>query len=128
MAAGKRPRIWPFITPTNGSWRPKSLVSVMTPLAPNASSAAMIRTMPYVHLVRHAQPDFAGHYDSLTALGVQQSAWLGEHYASLGQSFDRLVSGSLERQRATLRVLAANLPVQREPTVDPRWNEYDAAD
>ena len=83
--------------------------------------------MPYVHLVRHAQPDFAGDYDSLTVLGVQQSAWLGEHYAALGQSFDRLVSGSLERQRATLRPLAAQLPVQRELTVDPRWNEYDAA-
>ena len=46
--------------------------------------------MPYLYLVRHGQPDFAGNYDSLTDLGVQQSTWLGEHFAARGLQFARV--------------------------------------
>jgi broad specificity phosphatase PhoE len=83
--------------------------------------------MPYLYLVRHAQPDFAGHYDSVTELGVQQSAWLGEHFAARGLRFARTISGSLARQSGTLETLLRHLPSAPSPQVDPGFNEYDAA-
>ncbi|MFO1395210.1 MAG: histidine phosphatase family protein [Steroidobacteraceae bacterium] len=83
--------------------------------------------MPYVYLVRHAQPDFTGHYDSVTALGLRQSGWLGEHFAARGLRFARALSGSLDRQTGTLRAMA-EAGLQAPPgLVDPRFNEYDAA-
>jgi broad specificity phosphatase PhoE len=82
--------------------------------------------MPYLHIVRHAQPDFAGNYDSITALGVQQSAWLGRHYAELGIGFSRILCGGLQRHRQTVEHLAAELPAPPASAVDPRLDEYDA--
>jgi broad specificity phosphatase PhoE len=83
--------------------------------------------MPYLYLVRHAQPNFAGNYDSVTELGVRQSAWLGEHFAARGVRFARVASGSLQRQVHTLATLLEHLPQAPAPIVDPRFNEYDAA-
>lgn len=83
--------------------------------------------MPYLYLVRHAQPDFAGHYDSVTELGQQQAAWLGEHFAARGLRFARTISGSLARQSGTLVTMLRHLPSAPAPTVDPGFNEYDAA-
>jgi broad specificity phosphatase PhoE len=83
--------------------------------------------MPYLYLVRHAQPDFAGHYDSVTELGLQQSAWLGQHFAERGVQFARTVCGSLARQSGTLDALLHHLPGAPAPRVDPGFNEYDAA-
>lgn len=82
--------------------------------------------MPYLYFVRHAQPDFAGHYDSVTELGQQQSAWLGQHFAARGLQFARTVCGSLARQWGTLETLLQYLPGAPAPRVDPRFNEYDA--
>ena len=72
--------------------------------------------MPVVHLVRHAQPDFRGNYDSLTALGYEQSRWLGQHYAALGIQFDRLYCGSLVRQTETARAVRECLSTMPEAT------------
>lgn len=83
--------------------------------------------MPFLYLVRHAQPDFAGHYDSVTDLGLQQSTWLGQHFAARGLHFARAVCGSLARQSATLETLLKYLPGPPAPRVDPGFNEYDAA-
>jgi len=83
--------------------------------------------MPYLYLVRHAQPDFTGHYDSVTDLGLQQAAWLGEHFAARDLRFARVACGSLQRQRHTLEALLEHLPQAPRPQVDPRFNEYDAA-
>jgi broad specificity phosphatase PhoE len=83
--------------------------------------------MPYLYLVRHAQPDFTGHYDSVTELGLRQSAWLGQHFADLGLRFARVISGSLERQKDTLEKILARLPEAPPAVTDPRFNEYDAA-
>jgi broad specificity phosphatase PhoE len=83
--------------------------------------------MPYLYLVRHAQPDFAGHYDSVTPLGLQQSAWLGQHFAARGLQFARTVCGSLARQSGTLETLLQHLPEAPVLQVDPGFNEYDAA-
>jgi broad specificity phosphatase PhoE len=83
--------------------------------------------MPYLYLVRHAQPDFTGHYDSVTTLGLQQSAWLGQHFAARGLRFARVACGSLQRQVHTLEAALAHLGGAPAPLVDPRFNEYDAA-
>jgi len=83
--------------------------------------------MPYLYLVRHAQPDFTGHYDSVTELGLRQSAWLGEHFSARGLRFARVISGSLERQKGTLEAILQRLPDVAPRITDPRFNEYDAA-
>jgi broad specificity phosphatase PhoE len=83
--------------------------------------------MPHLYLVRHAQPDFAGHYDSVTDLGLLQSAWLGQHFASWGLRFARTLCGSLARQSGTLETILLHLPGAPEPRIDPRFDEYDAA-
>ena len=83
--------------------------------------------MPHLYLVRHAQPDFAGHYDSVTGLGLQQSVWLGQHFAARGLRFARVACGSLQRQVHTLETALAHLSGAPPPLVDPRFNEYDAA-
>jgi broad specificity phosphatase PhoE len=82
--------------------------------------------MAYLHIVRHAQPDFAGNYDSITALGAQQSAWLGRHYAELGIRFSRIVCGGLQRHRQTVEHLSAELAAPPATAIDPRLDEYDA--
>lgn len=81
--------------------------------------------MPRLHLLRHAQPDFAGNYDSITSLGEQQAAWLGEHFAALGVSFARAFSGGLVRQQRTLARILAQLEGAPAPGVDRRFDEYD---
>lgn len=83
--------------------------------------------MPYLYLVRHAQPDFAGHYDSVTELGLRQSAWLGEHFAARGLRFARVISGGLQRQRHTLEAILSLLPEAPAAITDARFDEYDAA-
>lgn len=83
--------------------------------------------MPYLYLVRHAQPDFTGHYDSVTDLGVQQSAWLGRHMAARGLHFARVASGTLQRQVQTLEAALREMPAAPDPVLDPGFNEYDAA-
>jgi broad specificity phosphatase PhoE len=81
--------------------------------------------MPYLYLVRHAQPDFAGNYDSITELGAQQSRWLGEHFTARGLRFARVVSGTLMRQVATRDLIAGALGHAIEDARDPGFNEYD---
>ena len=83
--------------------------------------------MPYLYLVRHGQPDFTGNYDSLTALGTQQSSWLGEHFAGRGLQFSRIVAGTLKRQGDTCDAMLRHLPGSPAPMRDPRFNEYDHA-
>ena len=81
--------------------------------------------MPHLYLVRHGQPDFAGNYDSITDLGGRQSGWLGQHFAANGLAFDRIVSGTLQRQVATLERIAAALPGPVRGSQDAHLNEYD---
>jgi broad specificity phosphatase PhoE len=83
--------------------------------------------MPRLLLLRHAQPDFEGNYDSITALGEQQSLWVGEHFALQGLRFARMVSGSLVRQRRTLEIIRGRLEDPQATLVDPGFNEYDSS-
>jgi broad specificity phosphatase PhoE len=80
--------------------------------------------VPAILLVRHAQGSFgAADYDVLSPLGITQAAALAGDLARRGVRVDRVVSGSLARQRDTAAPIAegSGCPV----TIDPRWDEYD---
>jgi len=73
-------------------------------------------------LIRHGQANAdatdEASYDRLSDLGRRQALWLGEWLQTTGMEFDRIVHGSLSRQRDT-----AALAFAREAKVDPRWDE-----
>jgi broad specificity phosphatase PhoE len=81
--------------------------------------------MPYLYLVRHGQPDFAGNYDSITDLGARQSTWLGEHFAARGLRFARVLAGTLQRQVSTCELVVNVLDGPPGFAQDARFNEYD---
>ncbi|MBJ7471265.1 MAG: histidine phosphatase family protein [Solirubrobacteraceae bacterium] len=82
--------------------------------------------MSVVLLVRHGQANFGlGNYDKLSEHGQAQALRLAEVLAGRGQTVDRIISGDLDRQRETAKVLSSVLGGGRTVTVDPRWNEYD---
>lgn len=83
--------------------------------------------MPAILLARHAQASFgAADYDVLSEIGVRQAAVLAAHLAGRGLRVDRLVSGSLRRQRDTAAPVAED--TGRAIEVDPRWDEYAGDD
>ena len=81
--------------------------------------------MANLYLVRHGQASFAAeNYDLLSALGRQQSAWLGEYFAERGIVFSRAVCGTLERQRQTARDILDSMGSTLTAAEHPGWNEY----
>lgn len=84
--------------------------------------------MGTLYLVRHGQASFgADNYDVLSPLGVQQSIRLGEYFRSQGLGFEAALSGTLERQRATLSHILQGLGAAAQLTEWPALNEYDSA-
>lgn len=78
--------------------------------------------MPTVLLIRHAQASFgASSYDLLSERGRRQTAVLAQCLGRRRVGADRVVSGALCRQSDTAR--ASTKP---RPSIDARWNEYDA--
>ncbi|QQA43145.1 histidine phosphatase family protein [Pelagovum pacificum] len=80
--------------------------------------------MGSIILVRHGQAnssatDEAG-YDRLSDLGRQQAMWLGEWMREQDMTFDRVLSGTLLRHRATAE--AMGFP---DAEADARLNEMD---
>ena len=83
--------------------------------------------VPTVLLARHAQASFgARDYDVLSPLGIEQASALADDLARRGVRVDRVISGSLARQRDSAAPVAAAAGVAT--TVDPRWDEYRADD
>ena len=84
--------------------------------------------MPIVHLVRHGQASFGtDNYDALSPLGIKQAHVTGRELVRRGVTTARLMSGTLQRQRHTVLVLAEELGcADVTPDVDPRVNEFDA--
>jgi len=86
-----------------------------------------VRRLPTLLLVRHGQASFGeANYDVLSATGVEQARVVAADLAGRGVRVDRVVSGSLGRQRATAEPIAATMA--RPVEVDTRWDEYDADD
>lgn len=82
--------------------------------------------MPDITMVRHAQASFqSDNYDILSPLGADQARWLGDHCKDAGLRFDRVVHGTLNRHRETVRhlvnALERNLPIAE----DARFDELD---
>lgn len=82
--------------------------------------------MAELFMVRHGQASFGTeNYDCLSPLGERQGEWLGEHFARRGIAFDRVLVGSMQRQRQTaaaiLRGLGATTSCDRIDGLD----EYD---
>src|SRR5690349_676653 len=61
-------------------------------------------------------------YDVLSPTGIEQAAVLAADLARRGVRVDRVVSGSLARQRDTAAPIAAAAGLHA--TVDARWDEY----
>jgi broad specificity phosphatase PhoE len=81
--------------------------------------------MPSIVLVRHAQASFgAADYDVLSDLGHEQVEAVARALDRRGMRVERIVSGSLRRQRDTAAPFAALAGLEVE--VDPRWNEYES--
>jgi broad specificity phosphatase PhoE len=77
-------------------------------------------------LVRHGQASWgAADYDNLSPLGVEQSALLGEHLASLGIEPTRLWVGGMRRHRQTADADREEAGWDLEPEVDEGWAEFD---
>jgi broad specificity phosphatase PhoE len=82
--------------------------------------------MSELFLVRHAQASFgADNYDQLSPLGFQQSRWLGEYFRDRDIRFDRVITGSLARQRQTavgiMEVCDKKIQIEELPGL----NEFD---
>lgn len=85
--------------------------------------------MSQVYLIRHGQAGPRNRYDTLSKLGRLQAERLGDHLATSGLLFDRVVVGRLERQRLTAYATRdayrkAGLPFP-EIEETPEWDEFD---
>lgn len=84
--------------------------------------------MAELFLVRHGQAAFGtDNYDCLSPLGERQSRWLGEYFAERNLGFDRVYSGTLQRQRATVDAIGEGLGVVLDAETKPDFDEYDFA-
>ena len=84
--------------------------------------------MALLFLVRHGQASFgSAHYDELSALGRQQSRWLGEYFAGRGLKFKRALVGTLARQQDTARELLDAMGASGELVIHPGLDEYHSA-
>ncbi len=76
-------------------------------------------------LIRHGQASFAeDNYDELSDIGRSQSRALGDFLRKMGWSPDRLITGTLNRQRQTLEAMG----LAREAEEHSGFNEYDFDD
>lgn len=81
--------------------------------------------MAELYLIRHGQASFgADNYDCLSDVGHAQSAAVGDWLRSTGWTPDRLVTGTLERQRDTL----TSMGYDTSPEEHAGFNEYDFQD
>ncbi|HEY9038538.1 MAG TPA: histidine phosphatase family protein [Roseovarius sp.] len=78
--------------------------------------------MTEIILVRHGQANSAAtdeaSYDRLSELGHRQAAWLGTWLTDTEPHFDRVITGTLTRQRQTASAMGYQTTLQ-----DPRLNE-----
>jgi broad specificity phosphatase PhoE len=91
------------------------------------------RVMGQLYVVRHGQASFGSHdYDQLSAMGQQQSRWLGEYFAQSGLNFDRVFLGTLKRHQQTLDGICSGAGTElggqwgKLAQWYPGLNEYDS--
>ncbi len=83
--------------------------------------------MAELYLVRHGQASFGeANYDQLSELGERQCQWLGEHFAELGLSFDRVLTGTQQRHAQSATALQRGLAITAaDGDRHDAFNEYD---
>ena len=75
--------------------------------------------------VRHGQASFgAASYDALSERGFEQVRELARHWLEMGESFQAIYSGTLQRQRETAAELAPVVKDQVAPQRLESLNEY----
>lgn len=78
--------------------------------------------MAQLLVIRHGQASFgADNYDRLSDLGRAQARAVGDHLRQTGWEPDRIVTGTLDRQRETL----AEMGFDAAHDEHPGFNEYD---
>lgn len=80
--------------------------------------------MSRLYLVRHGQAGLRDNYDTLSALGVEQSRQLGGWFESEGIRLDRVLSGGLTRQTETARHAVPGVSIEIEQCL--REFDFDA--
>jgi len=81
--------------------------------------------LPQFFLVRHGQASFGeANYDKLSALGHQQSRWLGEYYRECGIAFDALTTGEQVRHAETGQGILDGLGTDLTADRHPGLNEF----
>lgn len=82
--------------------------------------------MALVYLARHGQASFGAHdYDVLSDLGRHQAQVLGAELRRRGVRPNRVLSGTLQRQRDTAQAALDAAGLDPSYETDERWNEYD---
>lgn len=82
--------------------------------------------MAEFYLVRHGQASFGtDDYDRLSALGRQQSLWLGQYFAERGITFDQIIIGDQLRHLQTAEEICRGMGCSLSFTKYPELNEYD---
>lgn len=83
--------------------------------------------MATIYLIRHGQASFGSeNYDKLSALGIQQALTTGEFFQQLNIRFDRVYTGSLERQQDTAKYILQALGSLDDIYLDNAFNEIQA--
>lgn len=78
--------------------------------------------------VRHGQASFGtDYYDKLSSAGIDQIRMLSRHWNALGETFDHIYSGTLQRQQETANELLDHLhESDREVKIHSGFNEYNS--
>ena len=85
--------------------------------------------MAEIYFIRHGQASFGSeNYDNLSELGHKQSKLLGLYLKKLGIDFDRIVSGTLNRQQQTCQNIIKAMEISPTPEKQSLLNEYDVKD
>lgn len=87
--------------------------------------------MASIFLIRHGQASFGSEdYDKLSGLGLQQAKLAGEYLGRTPNVIERIVSGTLVRQRQTAEAIAASLErttqAKLNVQIDARLNEIES--
>jgi broad specificity phosphatase PhoE len=82
--------------------------------------------MGSIYLIRHGQASFGQNdYDNLSALGVEQSAMLGQHFKSTGLTFDTVYTGAMKRHQQTATACLGAMETANNLVTLDDFNEYD---
>ncbi|MDY0362266.1 MAG: histidine phosphatase family protein [Desulforegulaceae bacterium] len=86
--------------------------------------------MPLVYVIRHGQASFGkSDYDELSKNGIRQSYILGKFFEQTSTRFDKVYSGSLDRQLYTaVHALEGMKEKGREIEINEGFNEYNHMD